>query len=339
MRNRIEGIDYLRAIMSVFVVVWHMGGGGRSLIFSTERYLDHVFTLSDLVNFHLLLLAVPIFLLVSNYLYACQPANTQMLCKRIKRIMILLTFWPPVYIATTQGIDGLVNLIPDRAGTLIILVFGAGNTIYYFFVCLLFSTLITHIALRLTPASQLVAGIASVVFVAGLPWLTISSGFFLLSAYWSPLNVIPFSFAAVLVAQNRAFIQSNKIVLLVISVALSVLLSVMEWHYAVGGVFFRGQGFAIPAYTRTSLLFASLAILILALDERIKSNRIVNFMAKYSLALYCIHPFLIKPVQSFVSTFVQTTSLFAFSSIVFVIIFSYMLSLMLRYYIKENVMM
>ena len=55
--NRLEGFDYLRAIMSVFVVVWHMKGAGQSLIFS-DQYHKHVFTISDFVNFHILLLAV-----------------------------------------------------------------------------------------------------------------------------------------------------------------------------------------------------------------------------------------------------------------------------------------
>lgn len=337
MHNRIDGIDYLRAAMSVFVVLWHMGGGGKSLIFSRASFLEHVFTLSDLVNFHLLLLAVPVFILVSNFLYASKPVNKHTLRKRIKRIIILLTFWPLVFIIGKQGIDGLVQLIPNAVGPGVIIVLGAGNTIYYFFVCLLASTVMSHFIVRLNIACQLIGGMVSIVFLACLPWMTLASGFYPLSAYWSPLNVIPFSFAAVLVAQNRNVVQSNKFILLGLCGALAVLSAVLEWHYAVGEVFFMGQGFAIPAYTRTSLLFSAVAILIIAIDERIKSNVVIHFMARHSLALYCIHPFLIDPVQSYVSTLIQNDLLFTYSSIVLVMLCSYSLAIILRLYLKQEV--
>ena len=92
MKIRIQGIDYLRAIVSVFVVIWHMGGGGCSLIFSKEAYLGHVLTLSDFVNFHLLLLAVPTFIFISIYLYASKPICTTSLTKQLSRILVLLSF-------------------------------------------------------------------------------------------------------------------------------------------------------------------------------------------------------------------------------------------------------
>jgi len=45
--QHIEGIDYLRTVMSIFVVIWHMGGGGSSLIFSKSDFAKHTFVFSD----------------------------------------------------------------------------------------------------------------------------------------------------------------------------------------------------------------------------------------------------------------------------------------------------
>ncbi len=159
-KNYLEGIDYLRAIMSVFVVVWHAGGGGRSLIFS-EKYLEHVFTVSDFVNFHMLLLAVPTFLFVSNFLYAMKVANSTALGKRIKRIFVLLTFWPTTFIIFNDGYGGLLNLVPHSVSSFIMTVLQAGNTAYYFFVCLMACLLITHFISKLQLRLQLIGFLLS----------------------------------------------------------------------------------------------------------------------------------------------------------------------------------
>lgn len=339
MHTRIAGFDYIRALMSVFVVVWHMEGGGRSLIFSRQRYLEHVFTLSDLVNFHLLLLAVPVFLLVANFLYASRPIDNLALLRRLKRIVILLTFWPPVFMLAKHGTHGFIQHVPTSFGSLVVFILGAGDTIYYFFVCLIASTMMTHYIARLRPGSQCVGAIVSVVLHICLPWLTMSSGFYPLSAYWSPLNVIPFSFAAVLVARNIHLVESKKIILVSACGVLTIFFAVLEWHYAVGEVFFPGQGYAIPAYTRSSLLFSSLGILTISIDYRIKLNRIVDFMSRYSLALFCIHPFLIDPVKSIVSLYLQDCFLVDYTSIILVILLSYSLAIVLRGYLKDSVIM
>ncbi len=68
--QNIEGIEYLRVVMSKFVVIWHMGGGGSSFIFSKLDYGKHTFVFSDFLNFHILLLAVPVFIFISIYLFS-----------------------------------------------------------------------------------------------------------------------------------------------------------------------------------------------------------------------------------------------------------------------------
>jgi hypothetical protein len=335
--KHIEGFDYLRAIMSVFVVAWHMEGGGKSLIFSKDRYLEHVFTVSDFVNFHILLLAVPMFIFISNYLYVLGGVSDSVFRKRARRILILLTFWPIALVIFRNGYHGLLNLVPHSLSSLAVTALTAGHTIYYFFVSLILSFSITHIIAKLKFKLQIFGFILSIIIVASLPSFTKMYGFYFLSAYWNPLNFIPFPFAAVLLAQNEDYVRLKMIFLMNSSIVLFVLLSIFEWHYSVADIFFPGQGYAIPAYTRSSLVFGVIVLAILATDQRIKSNGIIKYMAKYSLALYCLHPFLMKPVKAVVAKIFQNETISTYTSIILVILFSYAIAAVLRIYLKEEV--
>lgn len=339
MHKRIEGIDYIRAVMSVFVVVWHMGGGGRSLIFSKDKYLEHVFTLSDFVIFHVLLLAVPSFIFVSMFLYTLRGVNNTNFKKRLRRILILLTFWPIALLIFTNGFYKLIYLFPHSLSSFAITVLSAGNTPYYFFVSLLVCFLMTHLIAKLKRWAQILGFVSSAIFLVCLPELSRTSGYYSLSAYWNPLNFIPLPFAAVIVAQNIDYVRSKMTLLVSVSLTLSVLFSIIEWNYSVDANLFLSQAFAIPAYTRASLLFCVIALAILATDPRIKSIGISKYMAKYSLALYCVHPFLIEPVRILVATITKNEMILIYSSIILVMLFSYAIAMILRTYLKEEVIM
>lgn len=337
MRPRIEGIDYLRVIMSIFVVIWHMSGVDRSLIFSEDLYLKHVFTVSDFVNFHMLLLAVPTFIFVSIYLYASKPVSITGLKKHFTRLFLLLSFWPIVFILYKNGYQGLHTIAPSSLVDFVYTVLRAGHTIYYFFTSLIICLLIVHFFIQLNRKLQLSIFLISIILLVSLPQLTKITGFYPLSAYWSPLNFIPLSFAAALFAQNKNDILEHSKIVLLFLVVLWVFFSIFEWKYSVGQIFFPGQGYAIPAYTRISLLFAVIAIFILALSPRIKANSIIKYMARYSLALYCIHPFLINPVKKFITIFIQNETAGLYVSILFVVVFSYSIAILLKkYYLKEE---
>jgi peptidoglycan/LPS O-acetylase OafA/YrhL len=337
MKNGKEGIDYLRACMSMFVVVWHMGGGGQSLIYSEERFREHVFTLSDFINFHVLLLAVPAFVFISIYLYSSKPISLRTFKNRFTRIFILLTFWPIALILYKNGYPGLLDIVPNSPVDAVYTALGVGDTIYYFFSSLIICLFIAHLFLQLNRNLQLSIFVISIVLLASLPHLTKISGFYPLSAYWNPLNFIPLTFAAAFLARNESMILEKRNMALLLSVVSCVFLSIFEWKYSVGQIFFPGQGYAFPAYTRASLLFAVFAIFILALSPKIKSNNVIRFMARYSLALYCLHPFMIRPVKKFVFFYIRNQIVGLYVSIILVIMFSYFAAIMLRkYYLREE---
>lgn len=336
-KHRLEGIDYLRAIMSIFVVIWHMNGGGRSLIFSSAKYINHTFTISDFVNFHILLLAVPSFILISNVLYALKKPDNITLHNRIKRILILVTFWPIVLTIYNNSYNGLTALLPHSFSSFLLLFFTAGHTIYFFFISLLACTLITHSIARIRLRIQLFGFVLSLIILASLPALTKVSSIYYISAYWNPMNFIPFPFAAILIAQNMDYVRSHSARIITASLILFILLSIFEWRYSVGSVFFPGQGFAIPAYTRVSLLFGCIALSIIAINPSVRSNTVIKYMADNSLALYCLHPFFMEPANIFLAKLVHNQTVSTFIAIMIIIVLSYLSAWVLKIYVKERV--
>lgn len=297
--GRLEGIEWLRAIMSIFVVAWHLGGGGKSLIW-TDQFARHVYTASDFVNFQILLLAVPTFMLISNYLLARSNPDGATAWRRAKRVMALLLFWP-VTLTIYQG--GWTNVAANLPGTpqgWLIYVLTGAQSVYYFFVSLLITFALTFFANRL-PLTANVGLLAASTLLTGLaPIASRTYGWPLLSAYWSPVNFLPFAFAGIVV--HRLFgPQSSSARALLAAGALLIAgaaLAVVEWQSYPDAVFFPGQGYAFPAHTRASLVAGAMAILILALRWRGGVPAPVEFMAHYSLALYCLHLFVAEPMRA-----------------------------------------
>ena len=91
--KHINGIDWLRAFLSVLIVAWHMHAFGTSDIFNKQRYTVHQFELSDFLNFHILLVAVPLFIAISCYLFALKNTSYAHFKARMLKIGSLLIFW------------------------------------------------------------------------------------------------------------------------------------------------------------------------------------------------------------------------------------------------------
>ena len=123
-----------------------------------------------------------------------------------------------------------------------------------------------------------------------------------------------------------------------VSIALCAIFAVFEWKYYADAILFNIQPYAMPAYTRTSVVWGTFALAIIALNPSIKANSIVKFMSKYSLALYCIHVFLMDPVKKLVTSFAQEPIIIIYGSIIFVIFLSYTIARVLQIYLKEKVL-
>lgn len=301
--RRIDGIEWLRAVMSVFVVAWHLGGGGKSLIWSAD-WQKHVFTASDFVNFHILLLAVPSFMLISNYLLAIVSPDSATTLRRAQRVGALLLFWPLMFMIYQSGFPAVGANIPVTASEWLYYTLTAGWTVYYFFVSVLITYALTFFAAHLSTTVNIVLLVLMSVLMGVAPLATAAYDWPYLSAYWSPVNFLAFPFAGIVITRllGRDAPARRALAAAALLVVLGAMLSVVEWRIYPHASLFPGQGYAFPAYTRPSLIALSMALLIGALRLNVGLPPVVAFMAKYSLALYCLHLFAAEPLRLLVNT-------------------------------------
>jgi surface polysaccharide O-acyltransferase-like enzyme len=295
--GRIVGIDYLRAVFSVCVVAVHLGYVFPSAIFDPDRYAEHTFTWSDFVNFYVLCLAVPVFVVVSTYLYALKPADGRALRRRLGRILRLLVFWSVLFQIFFFTGYGFPKRIPRDPGGLGLYLLTGGDTVYYFFVSLALVTVATHYAQRLADRTVWVLFAVATAVVAVLPLLHRATGYLVLGLHANPLNFLPLAFAGVGLARlTRAGAEESLDRVGLIALALGAAAAVLDWTAYVDPVLFRVNQFALPAYTRPSLVFLAVAVLVSVVRARPPGNAVVRFMARHSLAVYCLHPFFV-PVK------------------------------------------
>jgi surface polysaccharide O-acyltransferase-like enzyme len=343
--RKIVGIDYLRAIFSIAVVAVHLDYVFTSAIFDKFAYSTHTFGWSDFVNFYVLCLAVPVFILISTYLYSLKPTDTTALVRRLGRIARLLVFWSLAYqIFFFTGYGFLKEVPRDRDGLAVFLL-TAGNTVYYFFIALALVTVATHYAKRwpsgvvwgLFAITTVVVGVLPVAHRLLRPEDQATAVRFL-DLHANPLNFLPLAFAGVGLARiTRA--EANPVLdrIALGAAVLAAACAILDWTVYIDPLFFTINRFAIPAYTRPSLIFLAVAMLVLAIRCRVAGNRIVGFMARHSLAVYCLHPFFVPVKYKMVDFLHLTGAAEVLLPLAVVLALSYAGSLVLPWFLRDEV--
>jgi surface polysaccharide O-acyltransferase-like enzyme len=337
--GRVSGIDYLRAVFSVCVVAVHLGYISPSTIFDTTAYITHTFSWSDFVNFYVLCLAVPVFVLISTYLYSLKTPTAGGLWRRLGRITKLLVFWSVAYQIFFYTGYGFPKLIPREPARLVLYILSGGGTVYYFFVSLIVVTAVTHASRRLPLATLAMLFGVSTLTVGVLPLLHRSTGMIGLAMYANPLNFVPFAFAGVVLARLNAAGATRTIDRIAwCSLALAGATAVLDWTVYVDPCFFEVNLFALPAYTRPSLIFLGIAVVVCAICVNPPSNRVVSFMARHSLAVYCLHPFFVPVKYKMVDVLHLTGAAEVLVPLPVVIGLSYAGSLLLTLFLRDEVL-
>jgi len=283
-KTHIEGIDYLRAVMSLFVVLWHSGGFGKHHEDMFE-WAGVGVSLTDIANLHVLLLAVPTFFFVSFYLYARAPKSWQGLKSRLARFARLYVFWVLVYVYVMLGPEKLISLYEfASAGVLeaffVLISGGLVSTVYYFFASLFVLIFVAHVCHSAPLVVSFAGLVGSMLLMSSLPLVAEATNNLIFSVYWSPLNFLPYVFLGILFFRSQTFITRHRRVLLLSATIMYGVMSVVEWAYLTGPVHLNAQGVAAPFYMRSSLVFGVFILSVLVLTYNVRSNRLVKFMSK-----------------------------------------------------------
>lgn len=352
MTRRIAGFDYLRVVFATFVIAWHTRCLGISGIFvPAARYTPGV---ADVVYINLLNLAVPVFLLMSLFLYVGKreengPAYFR---KRARQLAMFLLFWVPLFIVLGKA----TVWSPERGAVMNVLLFvlSGASTLFYFVVHLLLFTLALEGLMRLAPLyahlrrhSGVYALLATLLivlsyFVPGFPGI-------LLTKYYSPLNFIPYVFIALYLARRLASpapvpapipvaaAGDRSAPLPVTSPApaapaalpsgrwlagllvVGLVAAVVEWRLLPDRKYIDfGAEIAIPIYGRVSEVALATAVLLAAFRVTRPATGLLSAVSASSMTLYTFHPVVMSLFAVFA---LPTHATLATSLVYFLVVF------------------
>jgi peptidoglycan/LPS O-acetylase OafA/YrhL len=336
--TKFHGLNWLRAFFSIAVVIWHLNAFPNSTIFVEAKILKHSFNFSDFLNFNILLYAVPFFIFISLFLFAAKERNFSYLKTRILHLLALYLFWLIFYQVWKHGFSGIDYLIPKSFLHLVNLTLKGAYTIYYFFTVLIFNLIIVFLFQKLSNTILYVSCFFSILFLFIAPYLAIYLKIEEISAYWNPLNFLPYSFVVLILTRNSEVIRLHSIPLVLVFFGFSIFLSIVEWGNLVNVFFFKTENYGFPAYTRLSLLFGTLAIFLLSLKIKKSDYRIVEFLSKYSLPLYLLQSFYFEISKNISIKFFQLSenNLITCCSIFITILFSYISAFLLQKFVLKR---
>ncbi len=216
----INGFDWVRAFMSVAVVTWHLRSFGKPLLY-TGKFARVGFNLGELLNFHIVPVSVPVFLLISCYFIARNPTDWPRLRHRLWRLSLLVIFWTVALSIWMNGYGGLLKMVPKSPLDLLVTILSANGEFYYFFISLMMCLLVTYGAARLSNLWNWILLAAALLFTFLIPRLVMATSLTILIAYWNPLNFLAYPFAAILIHryQDRILAGGRSLMLTVLGLA------------------------------------------------------------------------------------------------------------------------
>ena len=338
-RAHINGFDWLRAIMSVLIVTWHLHTFGKSQLFS-DQIASYKLNAGDILNFQIVPISVPIFLLISCYLLARFPTDWAGLRQRLGRLSVLYIFWVFMMTLWKGGYEELQRVKPESAYDLLLKVLSGYGEFFYFFVTLILCLLATFVFMRLSSRWNLAALILATAAVFFLPQVSIALNKPMLVAYWNPLNFLPYPFLGIILHRHQdALLASGKRLALVCAVllTLSAALAWYEWTHLINTLFIPGNDLAYPVLMRVSLVLSTTAVFLFALWPWRAAPPIIQFMSRHSLALFVLHAFF-RPLiaQSLPVDFFPSAMAARLAGTAVVIAACYLFSLIAPVFFKEE---
>jgi peptidoglycan/LPS O-acetylase OafA/YrhL len=291
-RRQLTGLEWGRALAILGVVGWHSYVFGFPTLL-TPSYHGGFPDIAGGLYFNILLLAVPLFMSISLFLFIRQRERGETSAlRRVRRLGFLAVFWIGL-MTLTKGV-GRVELI--RAPEFVM---SGNNSLFFFFVQLLLMTLIAEVALRL--------GLARRPRVVALA-LAVTVGLFLLrtsianhapaghalTRYYATLNFLPYVFAMLglhMVLERGWRPRRHHFVM---GLAAYIGLAVAEWQLLPTQLL----GGQVPPYARPSLVLGAALIMAVLVTGTWPRWRPVMLLAELSLAVYCVHIFVLTHLYS-----------------------------------------
>ena len=288
-------LDFLKTIAISLVLFWHLQ---PIKILETKENGTFTEILKIVVNFfdyQLSLLAVPIFLLTSLYLFYRKAETSPLpyMYRRFRRLTEIFLFWFVCQFAFFFGVSMFMNgsntvqslrqEIPKllmRGGPALPIV---GGSVFYFLFVLLILVLLSYLFVILKKKEKIIFIISTAIIFVSISHFEILSLKGSGITYWKPENF--FIYAPL---SYFLFKCSHENLRRIIPIAWGCFII-----FSIQDIFLRYHGYHLGSYSRASIVFGSTAIFSSFLQyKNLKKKRFVSFLSKYSLGLYAIHKYL-----------------------------------------------
>jgi peptidoglycan/LPS O-acetylase OafA/YrhL len=288
--SHLPGFDWLRAIFICLVVLAHLNvfellAVGMPAAETCNRY--------DVIRFQVVYLAVPGFLLIATFLQSIKQQSRETHVKHFTGLVYLYLFWVAAWTLAT-------HVRPDFSPWgLVTFVLRGGGWAFYFFAELLIIQVVRAVIsnwkdrslwLGLLATLSLIAVGFAILFKEGRAWTVTST-------YWWPICFLPVPFIAHLLARSYSGIvdSTGRMLRVVGAMALvTVVFGICEWRFAASAGTLEGRPF-LPEYLRVSTVLGAACVVLASLRIR-AAPRLVRFISRNSLGIFCIHVFVLSGV-------------------------------------------
>lgn len=277
--ERDNRLDALKAISITFVLIWHLHPISFLIDNQTHPIILVVAKIVKDLELQLTLTAVPLFYLVSLYLFFLKNQNLKYLQSRLIKLLKIFAFW---WIFHNIFLLMVTRQLPDFSWEVIIglkpsLPF-VGDSVFYFLFNLIALTTIAFLY-TITPDRWLKI-ISSIIIIFSLLYFeAVSIVNSDIPYHWLSNFIIYIPLAYYLVN------SPNKIL------KFKLLYLVAYMLFSLHDIYLRKFGYSTSIYGRVSIVCGALTIFSFIYSSQIPENWYVQKLAKYSLGLFALHKY------------------------------------------------
>ncbi|MBW4601674.1 MAG: acyltransferase [Calothrix sp. FI2-JRJ7] len=278
--ERDNRLDALKAISIIFVLIWHLRPISFFVNNDTHIIIVVIARIVRDLELQLSLLAVPLFFLVSLYLFLIKKPDKEYLKIRLIKIFKLFTFWS---IFHNIFLFAVTREVPDFSWDIITglkpsLPF-AGDSVFYFLFNLMVLTIISFLFCQIN-SNKFIKLLSSVTIIFTLLYFeTVNIANSSIPYHWLS-NFIVYIPIAFYLANYSDKVLKFRFYYLVAYILFSL-------H----DIYLRIYGYNQSIYGRISIVCAALTLFCYVYTLKIPENWYIQKLSQYSLGLFAIHKY------------------------------------------------
>jgi surface polysaccharide O-acyltransferase-like enzyme len=306
--KHITGFDYLRAVFSVIVVIWHTKNIPD--LMAMQPIIQNIL---KIFYYNICCLAVPIFFQISLFLFYKKQATDRsyFFKNKLPDLLVVYIVWMSIGVIlnalVTKG-EYLLE-ITTIEGIMLLIVAGSRPELYFLFSLTLMTCLsfLNHKFLIDRKHSIYIQSILlclSTIVIIGLNVMAIVTDKDIFSTVWNPICFIPYIFSSsILTVLDRAdrlklsnYVYSQRFLFISILFTLFILLSSLEWNLTSFPAI-QNDTELLPMYARVSLVFGSFVVCYCALLFKQKPSMLIRSASQASLGIYVMHRYVLQFIE------------------------------------------